>query len=127
MSRGWHAVLPTKTRTRELHAFIRSSESLREHGLLRLQPASPSSLSLLLRTIHPTSSLSLTSHPPAFPGVLHDHIKSRIGEPSCPTYLYSTFSFRLGVYDSQIPFGLQPIPSPSVGSSTLSKTPRTTP
>ena len=72
-----------------------------------------------------TSSLSLTSHPTAFPGVLHNHIKSRIRELSCLTCLYLTFSFHLGVYDSQIPFGLQLIPSPSAGFLTLLKIPPT--
>ena len=66
---------------------------------------------------HPTSSLSLTSHPTAFLGVPLDLIKSRTGEPSCRTCSFLTFSFPLEVFDSQIPFGLLPIPSPSIGFS----------
>ena len=110
-------------RKRELHAHTCSSDSLREHGLCCVLNLFSVAADFLLRT----SSLFLTSHPTAFLGVLHDHIKSRIGELSCPTYSYLTFSFRLGVYDSQIPFGLQPIPSPSAGFLTLSKIPPTIP
>jgi hypothetical protein len=73
-----------------------------------------------------TSWLSLTSHPAGFPGARPYHMKSRRGEPCCLTYSSSTFSFRLGVYDSQTRFGLPPIRRPCVGCSTPSKDRRTT-
>lgn len=102
-----------------MHAYALVDPSTWSVSFSARFPVSPD---LLHRIFHRTSSLSSTSHPTAFPGVPLGHIKSRTGEPSYQTYSFLTSSFRPGVYDSQIPFGLPPIPSPSADSSMPSKT-----